>query len=204
MRATGRNPVGVLALQGDFEKHRKALSEIGSPAKEVRTARDLIPCSGLILPGGESTTMRKMMAAEGLDAAIKKFAESRPVMGTCAGMILLSGKIEDSTVEPLKLIDLAVRRNAYGRQIHSFVDSGRVPMWEDNPRLEMVFIRAPQVVSYGPTVIPLATLDDRVVMARSERILVLAFHPELTADRRVHRFFVEELIEEKSGIPAAL
>ncbi len=204
MRVSERNPVGVLALQGDFEKHRRALGEIGLPAKEVRTAEDLSPCPALIMPGGESTTMRKLLAAEGLDAAIKKFAESRPIMGTCAGMILLSKKVEDSTVEPLKLIDITVRRNAYGRQIHSFVDFGRVPMWEENPKLEMVFIRAPQMVSCGPTVTPLATLGEEVVMARSERILVLAFHPELTTDRRVQKFFVEEFIEEKRGIPVTL
>ena len=204
MRVSERNPVGVLALQGDFEKHRQALAEIDLPAKEVRTPQDLNCCAALIMPGGESTTMRKLLAAEGLDTAVKKFAESRPIMGTCAGMILLSTKVEDSTVEPLELIDLTARRNAYGRQIHSFVDTGRVPMWEDNPKLEMVFIRAPQMVSYGPAVIPLATLGDEVVMARSEKILVLAFHPELTADRRVHQFFVEEFIEERRGIPVAL
>lgn len=204
MRVSEKNPVGVLALQGDFEKHRQALAEIGLPSKEVRTVEDLNPCSALIMPGGESTTMRKMMAAEDLDAAIKKFAEFRPIMGTCAGMILLANKIENSTVEPLKLMDITVRRNAYGRQIHSFVEFGRVPMWDNNPKLEMVFIRAPQVVSCGPTVVPLATLGEKVVMARSERILVLAFHPELTADRRAHQFFVEEFIEERKGIPAAL
>jgi 5'-phosphate synthase pdxT subunit len=204
MRVSERNPIGVLALQGDFEKHRQALAEIGLPAKEVRTVEDLNPCSALIMPGGESTTIRKMLAAEGLDSAIRKFAEARPIMGTCAGMILLSTKVEDSTVEPLKLIDITVRRNAYGRQIHSFVDVGRVPMWDDNPKLEMVFIRAPQIVLYGPTVTPLATLENEVVMARSEKILVLAFHPELTADRRVHKFFVEEFIEERKGIPVAL
>jgi 5'-phosphate synthase pdxT subunit len=204
MRVSERNPVGVLALQGDFEKHRQALAEIDLPAKEVRTPQDLNSCTALIMPGGESTTMRKLLAAEGLDTAVKKFAETRPIMGTCAGMILLSTKVEDSTVKPLELIDITVRRNAYGRQIHSFVNTGRVPMWEDNPKLEMVFIRAPQMVSYGPAVIPLATLGDEVVMARSEKILVLAFHPELTADRRVHQFFVEEFIEERRGIPVAL
>jgi len=204
MRVSERNPVGVLALQGDFEKHRQALAELSLPAKEVRTVEDLKACSALIIPGGESTTIRKMLAAENLDTAIKEFANSRPIMGTCAGMILLSSKVEDSTVEPLKLIDITVRRNAYGRQIHSFVDFGRAPMWDDNPKLEMVFIRAPQMVSYGPTVLPLATLGEEVVMARSEKILVLAFHPELTADRRVHKFFVEEFIEERRGIPVAL
>ena len=204
MRVSERNPVGVLALQGDFEKHRQALAEIDLPAKEVRTVENLNPCSALIMPGGESTTMQKMMVAEGLDSAIKKFAKDRPIMGTCAGMILLASTVEDSTIEPLKLMDITVRRNAYGRQIHSFVDFGRVPMWEENPRLEMVFIRAPQMVSYGPTVIPLATLGEEVVMARSEKILVLAFHPELTADRRVQKFFVEEFIEERKGIPVAL
>jgi 5'-phosphate synthase pdxT subunit len=204
MRVSERNPVGILTLQGDFEKHRQALAELNFPAKEVRTVEDLDPCSALIMPGGESTTIRKMMAAEGLDAAIKEFAKSRPIMGTCAGMILLASKVEDSTVEPLKLIDITVRRNAYGRQIHSFVEFGRVPMWDDNPKLEMVFIRAPQMVACGPTVLPLATLGEEVVMARSEKILVLAFHPELTADRRVHKFFVEEFIEERKGIPVAL
>jgi 5'-phosphate synthase pdxT subunit len=204
MRVSEHHPIGVLALQGDFEKHRQALAEIGLPAKEVRMVEDLNPCSALIMPGGESTTIRKMMAAENLDTAIKEFAKSRPIMGTCAGMILLSNKVEDSTVEPLKLIDVSVRRNAYGRQIHSFVDFGRVPMWDDNPKLEMVFIRAPQMTSFGPTVLPLATLGEEVVMARSERILVLAFHPELTADRRVHQFFVEEFVEERKGIPVAL
>ncbi|MGE5692276.1 MAG: pyridoxal 5'-phosphate synthase glutaminase subunit PdxT [Candidatus Zixiibacteriota bacterium] len=204
MRVSERNPIGVLALQGDFEKHRQALAELSLPAKEVRTVEDLKACSALIMPGGESTTIRKMLAAENLDTAIKEFANSRPIMGTCAGMILLSSKVEDSTVEPLKLINITVRRNAYGRQIHSFVDFGRVPMLDDNPKLEMVFIRAPRLVSYGPTVLPLASLGEEVVMARSEKILVLAFHPELTADRRVHKFFVEGFIEESRGIPVAL
>lgn len=204
MRVSERNPIGVLALQGDFEKHRQALAELSLPAKEVRTVEDLKACSALIMPGGESTTIRKMLAAENLDTAIKEFANSRPIMGTCAGMILLSSKVEDSMVEPLKLIDITVRRNAYGRQIYSFVDFGRVPMWDDNPKLEMVFIRAPQMVAFGPTVLPLATLEEEVVMVRSEKILVLAFHPELTVDRRVHKFFVEEFIEESRGIPVAL
>lgn len=191
-------------MQGDFQKHRQALTEIGSPAREVRTSEELASCSALILPGGESTTLSKLMKAEGLDFAIQKFAQTRPIMGTCAGMILLANKVEDSTIEPLKLMDITVRRNAYGRQINSFVETGRVPMWEENPQLEMVFIRAPQVVSYGPSVVPLATLKNQVVMARSEKILVLAFHPELTGDRRVHKFFVEEFIEEHKGIPVAL
>jgi 5'-phosphate synthase pdxT subunit len=204
MRISTENPAGVLSLQGDFEKHRQALAELGLPVREVRTSAELSACSALIMPGGESTTMRKLMKAEGLDFAIQKFARSRPIMGTCAGMILLSNKVEDSSIEPLGLIDLTVRRNAYGRQINSFVATGRVPMWEENPQLEMVFIRAPQIFAYGPSVVPLATLDGRVVMARSEKILVLAFHPELTADRRVHKFFVEEFIEERKGIPIAL
>jgi len=204
MNVSAGHPVGVLSLQGDFERHRQALSELGLSSREIRTTRDLSPCSALIMPGGESTTMRKLLKAEGLDFAIQKFAQNRPIMGTCAGMILLSAKVEDSTIEPLKLIDLAVRRNAYGRQINSFIECGRVPMWEDNPQLEMVFIRAPEIISFGQAVVPLATLKDQVVMARSEKILVLAFHPELTADRRVHRFFVEEFIEERKGIPIAL
>lgn len=204
MRISEHSPIGVLALQGDFAKHRQALAEINLPAKEVRTAEDLNPCLALIMPGGESTTIRKMMAAGNLDTGIKEFVKSRPIMGTCAGMILLSSKVEDSAVEPLKLIDITVRRNAYGRQIHSFVEFGRVPMWDDNPKLEMVFIRAPQLIACGPTVLPLATLGEEVVMVRSEKILVLAFHPELTADRRVHKFFVEEFIEERKGIPVAL
>ncbi len=204
MRISPEQPVGVLALQGDFEKHRQALAEVNVPAKEVRTPEELSACRALIMPGGESTTIRKLLAAERLDFAIQKFAQTRPIMGTCAGMILLANKVEDGTIEPLKLIDITVRRNAYGRQINSFVDTGRVAIWEDNPQLEMVFIRAPYLVSYGPSVVPLATLQDRVVMARSERTLVLAFHPELTPDRRVHRFFVEEFIEERKGIPIAL
>lgn len=204
MRISDKNSVGVLSLQGDFEKHRQALAKIGVPAREIRTSANLSACSALIMPGGESTTMRKLMKAEGLDFAIQKFAQTRPIMGTCAGMILLANKVEDSSIEPLKLIDLTVRRNAYGRQINSFIETGRVPMWEENQELEMVFIRAPQIVFYGQTVVPLATLKDQVVMARSEKILVLAFHPELTADRRVHRFFVEEFIEERKGIPIAL
>ncbi len=204
MKPSAENPVGILSLQGDFEKHRLALAEIGVPVREVRTAAGLSSCSALIMPGGESTTMRKLMKSEGLDFAIQKFALTKPIMGTCAGMILLANKVEDSSIEPLGLIDLTVRRNAYGRQINSFVERGRVPMWEENQELEMVFIRAPQIVSYGSTVVPLAALNDRVVMARSEKILVLAFHPELTADRRVHHFFVEEFIEERKGIPIAL
>ena len=130
MRVSERNPVGVLALQGDFEKHRQALAEIGLPAKEVRTVEDLNPCSALIMPGGESTTMRKLLAAEGLDFAIKKFAQARPIMGTCAGMILLAGKVEDSTVEPLKLIEYNKMSNLRKRKFN-----GRLPRTPANPDL---------------------------------------------------------------------
>ncbi|MBN1782482.1 pyridoxal 5'-phosphate synthase glutaminase subunit PdxT [bacterium] len=186
-------PVGVLALQGDFARHMDSLKRLRCPRKLIRWPEDLETCAGLILPGGESTTFVNLLGKTGLKKAICDFAEKSPVMGTCAGLIILAGEIVNDNMETLGLIDIRVERNAYGRQVDSFTDTVHVPMFEDKPVFEGVFIRAPRIHAYGGDVMSLGRHGQDVVMARNRRILVCTFHPELTSDTRVHRYFVEEM-----------
>ncbi len=186
-------PVGVLALQGDFARHLQSLKRLRLPVRAVRWPEELNGCAGLILPGGESTTFVNLLKKTGLADAIIQFASSRPVMGTCAGLITLATEVVNDTMETLRLIDLKVERNAYGRQVDSFFDSVRVPHFESSPSFEGVFIRAPRIQSLGSGVTPLAWHGDDIVMARNERVLVCTFHPELTKDTRIHRYFAEEM-----------
>ncbi len=190
-----RKIVGVLALQGDFLQHEKALSRIRIQTKRVRTPEELGQCDGLILPGGESTTFINLLKKTGLYTAIQKFAKERPLMGTCAGLITLSAKVTNNSMEPLGLIDIEAERNAYGRQIDSFIDDIQIPLFKNKPRFEGVFIRAPKIQHTGKNVENLAFHHDEVVMARNERVLVTTFHPELTRDGRVHQYFVESFIK---------
>jgi 5'-phosphate synthase pdxT subunit len=190
MSAEKRPRVGVLAVQGAVGPHLAALREVGATPVEVRLPRDLVGLDALILPGGESTTQRRLIDAYGLREPILSLARAgAPLFGTCAGMILLANRITDE--EPVfGLLDLEVRRNGYGRQLDSFEDDLDVPALGAEP-LHGVFIRAPQVSAAGPDVEVLARdRDGAPVAVRQGRVLATAFHPELTADRRVHRLFL--------------
>ena len=185
--------VGILALQGDVSEHAQALSDLGADPVEVRTPEDLAAIDRLILPGGESTTMSKLLESSDLFGAIAgRLDEGMPVFGTCAGMILLASEVLDGRPDQRSfgVIDLAVRRNAFGRQIDSFeadldVDGvGRVPA---------VFIRAPYVERVGDGVEVLASVDDHPVLCRQGSVLAAAFHPELSGDLRLHELFLREV-----------
>jgi 5'-phosphate synthase pdxT subunit len=198
---TARRPrVGILALQGDVAEHAAALRDIGAETVFVRLPRDLAGVEALILPGGESTAMRRLIDAYGLAEPILGLAASgAPMWGTCAGMILLAKRSADGEEPILPLIDIEVRRNAYGRQLDSFEANLDVPALGDAP-LHAVFIRAPVVTDVGPGVEVLATDPmGRVVAVREGRWLATAFHPELTGDRRVHRALVDLI---RAGAPA--
>jgi len=184
--------IGVLALQGDVEAHARALRRAGATAAEVRTAKDLDALDGLVLPGGESTTIAKGMARLGLFAPIRALAESGvPVLGTCAGAILLARRVENRPVETLGLLGITAVRNAYGTQVDSFAataDPGGAPGLAG---LRCVFIRAPRLRDPDPGVEVLARVDGEPVLVRSGTLLAASFHPELTDDVRVHRLLVE-------------
>ena len=192
-----RARVGVLSLQGDFAMHREALEAIGAEARRVTLPRDLEGVQALILPGGESTTMLRLIEATGLRAPLERFVRERPVLGTCAGVILLSREADGLPHPPFGVLDVATTRNAYGRQIDSFQAPLDAPLLGE--ALEGVFIRAPRItrIGAGVQVIARRPVGDDVapepVGVRSGRVVGLCFHPELTADRRVHRWFVREV-----------
>ena len=185
--------VGVLALQGDVIEHVKMLQRLGVEAVEVRTPEDLARVDALIIPGGESTTIGKLAVTYGLDKAIPaRVREGMPVYGTCAGMIALAKRANGGEPPLLRLMNITVHRNAYGRQVDSFETDLEIPAL-GGPPLHAVFIRAPTIESAGPDVEVLASLGGKPVLARQGNMLVSAFHPELTSDDRVHRYFVEML-----------
>ena len=176
--------IGVLAVQGNFREHAAMLRRLGAEAVEVRKPAELDGLDGLVIPGGESTTFTRLMGLYGLDEAIRAF--DRPVFGTCAGMIVLDR-------DHLGLVDIAVRRNAFGRQVASFETDLDVAGFDEPVRA--VFIRAPWIDEVGPGVEVLAELDGRPVLARQGRYLVASFHPELTGDTRLHELFLESVRE---------
>jgi len=178
--------VGVLAVQGNFREHAQMLRGLGADVVEVRKGEELEGLDGLVIPGGESTTFMRLMRLYGLDEALRRF--ERPVFGTCAGMIVLDRN-------HLGLVDLEVRRNAFGRQVASFETDLRVE-GEETP-LRAVFIRAPWIEDVGRGVEVLAEVEGRPVLAREGRFLVAAFHPELTDDTRLHERFLEIVKEEQ-------
>lgn len=182
--------VGVLALQGDFEAHRQAIERAGARAVEVRTAAEMSACDGLILPGGESTTMLKLLDLENLTGPLREFAAVKPVFGTCAGAILLAREVTHPAQPSLGLMDIGVERNAYGRQIDSRI--ARVQM-EDSAEMEAVFIRAPIIKRVGEDTRVLATYRGDPVWVEQGRHMATTFHPELTPDDRVHRYFLKKL-----------
>ncbi len=182
--------IGVLAIQGDVIEHRAILRGLGVEQTEVRVPEDLAGVGGLILPGGESTTIGKLMVRYGLDRAIPDAVkQGMAVYGTCAGMILMARQASGGEPPLLRLMDIAVARNAYGRQVDSFETDLEVPVLGPPP-LHAVFIRAPVVEDVGRGVEVLASLDGRPVLARQGRLLVSSFHPELAPDERVHRYFL--------------
>jgi 5'-phosphate synthase pdxT subunit len=190
-----RSPlVGVLALQGDFEAHRRMLEELGAHVREVRVPADLTGLDGLIVPGGESTTMTLGIEREGLAEPLRALAATgTPVLGTCAGLIMLDR-------EHLDVMDIRAERNAFGRQVRSFeVDLVLRGLLEDP--LPAVFIRAPWIAEHGPEVEILAEVDGHAVAARQGNLLVLSFHPELSGDARVHERFLA-LVRERAGTVA--
>src|ERR1039458_2990385 len=189
----GHKPVGILAIQGDFAMHAKMLDAMAAPWKLVKHASDLDSVDGLIMPGGESTTMLKIFELEGLGAAIKEFAaEGKPIYGTCAGAILLAREVLNPPQRNLGLIDIAIERNAYGRQIDSSVQAGECPELADHP-VEMVFIRAPIIRRVGEGVRVLGRCGNLPVLVEQGNILAGTFHPELTDDQTVHRYFLKKL-----------
>jgi 5'-phosphate synthase pdxT subunit len=187
-------PVGILALQGEFAAHSRALTALETPWKLVKTPAELAAVAGLIIPGGESTTLLKLLVSSGLRPALETFhAQGRPLFGTCAGLILLARQTTHPHQDSLGFIDLVAARNAYGRQVDSFIAMG-TPLDVDAlgaTPLEMVFIRAPKIIQVGSGVQPLAVCQDDIVLARQEQVLVSSFHPELTEDHRVHRYFLQ-------------
>jgi 5'-phosphate synthase pdxT subunit len=195
--------VGVVALQGAFREHRRALEAIGYATVEVRTPEQLEGVAGIVVPGGESTTMSKLVRAYGLEEPLRRaHAAGTPVFGTCAGMIVAARRAVDGVPGQLQLgiIDIDVRRNAFGRQVASF--EAPVALAGEERPMEGVFIRAPAIERAGPGVETVATLDGRPVAARQGPVLVAAFHPELTRDRRLHRLF-GRMIEAAQGRRAA-
>lgn len=184
--------VGVLALQGAFARHVRVLADLGAATVEVRTADDLAGVDALVLPGGESTTMSMLLDSSGLrDPVAERLADDLPVLGTCAGMILLAARVADgrSDQRSFGAIDLDVRRNGYGRQVDSF-EAGLEVTGLDEP-FHGVFIRAPVVERVGAGVEVLAAVDGRPVLCRQERVLVAAFHPEMSDDDRIHGRFLD-------------
>ena len=189
----GHKPVGVLAIQGDFALHAKMLERIGAPYKLVKHASELAEVGGLIMPGGESTTMLKFFSNEGMGEAIKEFAaRGQPVFGTCAGAILLASEVLNPAQERLGLLDITIERNAYGRQVDSSVRRGECPELSSRP-VEMVFIRAPIIRRVGDSVRVLGRCNGLPVLVEQGNILAATFHPELTEDEAVHRYFIMKL-----------
>jgi 5'-phosphate synthase pdxT subunit len=191
--------IGVLALQGAVREHLRMLEECGARGVAVKYPAELQLCQGLILPGGESTAIGKLMSAYGfINEIISLHRVGVPLYGTCAGLILMARRITEGDQPLLGLMDITAQRNAFGRQVDSFETDLAVKEIEDPSRpFRAIFIRAPWIEETGPEVTVLGEFDGRVVMARQDGMLVSAFHPELTGDDRVHRYFLD-MVEEAS------
>lgn len=207
--------IGVLALQGDYESHARALEQVNAQPKMVRTAAELEKVDGLIIPGGESTTFLKLLEREGLFAPLEKFVRTRPTFGTCAGCILLAKRVTHPEQDSLGVLDATVERNAYGRQIDSQIVTEETSL--PGGPLEMVFIRAPRLTALGSGVEVLASRDGFPVLVRQKNILAATFHPELShsnsssqryspdnvdrdPDRRVHQYFAQMVREASQAL----
>jgi len=178
--------IGVLALQGDFDAHRRRLEELGAEVVLVKKPEQLDDIAGLVIPGGESSTFLKLLGEEGF-AKLKEFVRAKPTFGTCAGAILLANEVENPKQAGLGALDITIRRNAYGRQVDSSIREGK---FLNNP-IEMVFIRAPKIERIGEGVEVVATEGRDAVMVRKGKTLAATFHPELSDDARIHRYFLD-------------
>jgi pyridoxal 5'-phosphate synthase pdxT subunit len=178
--------IGVLALQGDFDAHRSRLEELGAEVVLVRKPEELDEIDGLVIPGGESGTFLKLLGEAGFEK-LKHFVRVKPTFGTCAGAILLASEVENPQQRGLGALDIGIRRNAYGRQIDSSIRQGRL----GNDPIEMVFIRAPKIERVGPGVEVIATEGADPVAVRQGNVMAATFHPELSADPRVHQAFLD-------------
>jgi 5'-phosphate synthase pdxT subunit len=190
--------IGVLAIQGDYAAHAEALAESGATPAEVRRPDQLADLDGLILPGGESTTILRFLGKHKFFEVLQEFCGRKPVFGTCAGAILLAREVLNPPQRSLGLLDAVVERNAYGRQIDSAIVTAETAL-AGGP-LEMVFIRAPRIVQTGPAVEVLARREGSPTLVRQGRVLAATFHPELSRDRRVHRLFVEIAAAAKEAV----
>jgi len=184
--------VGVLALQGGFAAHARVLRSLGAEVREVRTPSDLEGLDGLVMPGGESTTMSLGIEREGLAEPLRALhADGKPIFGTCAGLILLARDVESPQQRSLGFIDITAERNAYGRQKESFETEVTADLGSGPAPLKVIFIRAPRIRRMGPAVTPLVEHGGECVMAREGSVLVASFHPELTDDPTIHRYFAD-------------
>ena len=184
--------IGVLALQGDFDAHRKRLEELGAEVVLIKKPEQLDEIDGLVIPGGESGTFLKLLSEDGF-AKLKDFVRAKPAFGTCAGCILLATDVENPKQAGLGALDITVRRNAYGRQIDSSIREGR---FLDKP-IEMVFIRAPKIERVGEGVEVIATEGNDPVLVRKGKTLAATFHPELSDDPRIHQYFLDVIENDR-------
>lgn len=185
--------IGVLALQGDFERHQARLSQIGVENLQIRKPRDLQTCDGLILPGGESTTLTKLLGESGLYRIIPDFASQHPVFGTCAGLILIAAEVINKPINPLGLLNIKVHRNAYGRQLDSFADIVELNLSNKSQKIEAVFIRAPKISKMGEGVSALGLYKNDPVLVEKDLVLASTFHPELSDSTIIHRYFADKV-----------
>jgi len=192
--------VGILALQGDYERHADLLDKLGVAWCWVRRARDLENCTALILPGGESTAITHLLQTDGLFEPLKAFASTHPTLGSCAGLILM-GQSDDPRVQSLELLDIDVSRNAYGRQSQSFQHDIELDLGQGNERFPAVFIRAPQIIRVGRTVTVLARHEGNPVLVAQGLHLGMSFHPELTDDTRIHQYWLAHAERESQRVP---
>jgi 5'-phosphate synthase pdxT subunit len=195
--ATAKPRIGVLAIQGDYDAHAAALSDVGAEPVLIRKPDQLAGLDGLIIPGGESTTFLKFLERDGFLESLRTFALAHPTFGTCAGCILLATNVLHPPQASLGVLDATVERNAYGRQIDSSIEETATslgPTFDTGP-LETVYIRAPRIQQVGKDVSILAERDGFPVLVRQHHLLAATFHPELSSDRRVHRYFVDMVRE---------
>ena len=195
--------IGILALQGDFAAHQEAFSRLDVTTRLVRKPSDLSGISGLVLPGGESSTFLKLLQSEGLWEPVAIYAKTHPVFGTCAGAILMADKVENPSQPCFGLIRMTMRRNAYGRQLSSSIRHAEAAKelnvgLKPGPPLQAVLIRAPIITEVGPEVQVLATMDGQPVVVRLGNYLATTFHPELTTDTRLHRYFHRMVSKDES------
>jgi 5'-phosphate synthase pdxT subunit len=187
--------IGVLALQGDFDAHRRRLEELGAAVVLVKKPEQLEDIAALVIPGGESSTFLKLLGEEGFKK-LKDFVQTKPTFGTCAGAILLASEVENPKQAGLGALDITIRRNAYGRQVDSSIREGQFL----NEPIEMVFIRAPKIERIGDGIVVIATEGSDSVMVRKGKTLAATFHPELSDDPRIHQYFLD-MVEHGNGRP---